>query len=243
MADNYKSMKKEDFIREKSINPKQVLAYKGFYNCYIKRLMDFILALLFLILLLPVYLIVSAAIVLDSGFPILYCADRGGYQGKSFRIRKFRTMVKDAEQLGGGTTALNDTRITRIGAILRKTKLDETANLINILRGEMSFIGPRPELLKYTNAYKDAEMLILQVRPGITDYSSLEFINLDEIVGSRNPEEQYEKFVLEKKNRLRIYYAATVSFQTDIGLFFSTIGKVLQKIAGLCKGKEKKWNT
>ena len=107
----------------------------------------------------------------------------------------------------GGTTALNDPRITRTGKALRKLKLDELPQVYNVLLGSMSFIGPRPELLRYTEAYKGEEKIILEVRPGITDFSSIEFISLDEIVGAENADEMYEKYVLEKKNKLRIRYA------------------------------------
>lgn len=138
-------------------------------------------------------------------------------------------MVQDADKIGGGTTALNDCRITKVGHFLRKTKLDETANLINIFLGTMSFIGPRPELIKYTEQYKGREKVILEVRPGITDFSSMQFINLDEIVGTENADEMYEKYVLKKKNILRIKYAENVSLITDIRIFFKTIWKVFQK--------------
>lgn len=178
--------------------------YKKFYNVHMKSKLDFLLALVFLIVLLPVYIIISLAIIIDSGFPVFYKADRGGYKGVPFKIFKFRSMVKNADKIGGGTTALNDPRITRVGAFLRKTKLDEIPQLFNILNGTMSFIGPRPELLKYTNQYEGEEKLILEVRPGITDYSSIEFINLDEIVGGENADEMYEKHVLKKKNQLRM---------------------------------------
>lgn len=177
--------------------------YKKFYNVHMKSKLDFLLALVFLIVLLPVYIIISLAIIIDSGFPVFYKADRGGYKGVPFKIFKFRSMVKNADKIGGGTTALNDPRITRVGAFLRKTKLDEIPQLFNILNGTMSFIGPRPELLKYTNQYEGEEKLILEVRPGITDYSSIEFINLDEIVGGENADEMYEKHVLKKKNQLK----------------------------------------
>lgn len=204
-------------------------AYDGIYNRYMKRILGLIVALPFLIVAIPLYLVISIAIILEDGRPVFYRPLRGGYKGKSFRIFKFRTMVKDADKIGGGTTAMHDPRITKIGEFLRKTKLDETANLINILIGTMSFIGPRPELLQYTEAYEGNEKEILEVRPGVTDFSSLEFINLDEIVGSRNVDEIYEKYVLKKKNALRIKYAENVSFKTDISIFFKTIQKVFQK--------------
>lgn len=124
---------------------------------------------------------------------------------------------------------MHDSRITRAGNFLRKTKLDEIPQLFSIVIGDMSFVGPRPELLKYTNAYVDDEQYILQVRPGITDFSSLEFINLDEVVGQENADDIYDNYVLKRKNELRLYYATHVSFKTDTKLFFQTVGKVIQK--------------
>lgn len=161
-------------------------AYEGIYNRFIKRGIGFIVALPFLIIAIPIYIIISIAIVAEDGRPVFYRPLRGGYKNKPFRIFKFRTMVKNADKIGGGTTANHDPRITKVGGFLRKTKLDETANLINILIGTMSFIGPRPELLQYTEQYEGDEKQILEVRPGVTDYSSIEFINLDEIVGAGN---------------------------------------------------------
>lgn len=206
------------------------MGYTGFYNRYLKRWLGFLLALLILPVVLPFYLIIAICIAIDSGFPVFYRPQRGGYKNKPFRIFKFRTMVKNADQIGGGTTALNDPRITRVGAFLRKTKLDETPQLLNILIGNMSFIGPRPELLKYVEKYHGEESLILKVRPGITDFSSVEFINLDEVVGSENADEAYEKFVLKRKNELRIRYAKCVSLGVDCKLLFGTIWRVMQKI-------------
>ena len=203
--------------------------HKKIYNKIFKRIFDLILSIILLIMLFPVFFIVGILIIVETGFPIFYRADRGGYKDKKFKIYKFRSMIKDADKVGGGTTALNDTRITKVGGFLRKTKLDEIPNLINILKGEMSFIGPRPELLKYTEQYQKTEKLILEVRPGITDFSSIEFINLDEIVGTENADQKYEELVLPKKNKLRLKYVANISFFTDIKIFFSTIEKVIKK--------------
>lgn len=206
-----------------------ITGYNGIYNRYVKRFLDLVFSLLLFVLLLPVYAVIAIAIAVDDGLPVFYRAQRGGYNGKTFRIFKFRTMVNNADKIGGGTTALNDSRITRVGNVLRKTKLDETANLINIIRGEMSFIGPRPELLQYTDRYEGVEGYILKVRPGITDFSSDIFINLDELVGGENADEMYEKYVLKNKNALRVQYAAEVSFKTDIKIFFKTVFDVLKK--------------
>lgn len=211
---------------------REVTSYKGVYNRYIKRVIGLVLAITFFVILFPVYIAIALAIIIETGLPVFYKAERGGYKGNSFKIYKFRSMVRNADKIGGSTTALNDSRITKVGKFLRKTKLDETAQLINIIKGEMSFIGPRPELLKYTNNYKGAEKYILQVRPGITDYSSISYINLDEIVGSDNADEMYEKYVLYKKNQLRIKYAADISFKTDVKLFLFTVLAVLRKISG-----------
>ena len=207
----------------------EYVSYKGIYNRVFKRIIDFILAIILLIILLPVYLVIAVAIIFESGLPVFYQADRGGYREETFKIYKFRTMVPNADQIGGGTTALNDSRITKVGSFLRKTKLDEIAQLINVIKGEMSFVGPRPELLRYTQQYSGDEQLIVKVRPGITDYSSLEFINLDEIVGSGNADEVYEKYVLKRKNQLRIQYAKEVSFATDAKLFFRTVIRTVKK--------------
>ena len=202
--------------------------YQGVYNRYVKRVIDFIVALFLLILSSPLFLIISLIIIIDTGFPVFYKPLRAGYKNKPFHIYKFRTMVKDADK-GDGTTALNDPRITRSGKFLRKLKLDEIPQFINVLNGTMSFIGPRPELLRYTEQYMDEEKLILEVRPGITDFSSIEFINLDEIVGEENPDEMYEKYVLKKKNELRVKYSKEVSAKTDAMLFINTFLQVLKK--------------
>lgn len=202
--------------------------YQSVYNRIIKRVLGFLLSLIVSIVVTPILLIIGVFIAIEDGFPIFYTPLRGGYHGKPFRIIKLRTMYKGADKLGG-TTALNDPRITRIGRILRKLKLDELPQAYNVLLGSMSFIGPRPELLRYTEAYQGEEKLILEVRPGITDFSSIEFISLDEIVGAQNADEMYEKHVLQKKNRLRIRYAKEISFSTDAALFGKTIWAVLKK--------------
>lgn len=206
------------------------------YNRVVKRGIDFLLALCGLAVLWPVLLAIAAAVAIDTGFPVLYRAERGGYHGKPFRICKFRTMVRNADQIGGGTTALHDARITRVGGFLRKTKLDETVQLLDVLLGRMSFVGPRPELLRYTNAYEGLEPYILEVRPGITDFSSLAFISLDEMVGAENADEVYETEILKKKNLLRLQYVSEVSFLTDLKIFCKTVLAVLKKAVRVIAG-------
>lgn len=213
--------------RTSNRNPKP--KYNGFYNRVVKRLIGLVISGIALLILWPFYLIISLAIADEDGFPVIYRAQRGGYRGKTFRISKFRTMVKNADKIGGGTTALNDPRITKVGNFLRKTKLDEIPQIWQVFIGKMSFVGPRPELLQYVDQYEGEENDILKVRPGITDYSSVEFINLDEIVGGDNVDEMYEIYVLKKKNALRVKYAHTVSFKTDTYILFKTVHEVLKK--------------
>jgi len=188
----------------------------------LKRTFDLILALLTLSLLLPLFLIIAAFIRAQTPGPIFYRGVRTGLHGKPFRIFKFRTMVVNAEKMGGPSTALNDPRLTPIGKILRKYKLDELPQLINIIRGEMSVVGPRPQVQKYTNAYMDEEKIILTVRPGLTDYASIKFINLDSILGDEKVDEKYIREIEPKKNRLRMKYAKEHSLWIDCKILFLT---------------------
>lgn len=214
---------------ETKVKNNSKLGYESVYNRIFKRCLDFMIALVAIIVLSPVILLFSLAVLIDDGFPIFYTPLRGGYKRKPFKIIKYRTMVRNADKIGGGTTALNDPRITKVGSFLRKVKADEIVQIFNVLTGTMSFVGPRPELLQYTEQYTEEENVILKVRPGITDYSSLEFINLDEVVGGENADEMYEKYVLKRKNQLRIKYAEEVSLKTDFFILFKTIWCVLEK--------------
>ena len=199
-----------------------------FYSKVVKRGLDFFFALLLLPFGLVLMLPLAVWVKLDSKGPVLYRAIRGGYKNKPFYILKFRTMVVDADK-SGGTTAKNDSRVTRAGRFLRRVKLDEIPQLFNILKGEMSFVGPRPELLLYTMQYTKEQECILWVRPGITDRSSIVYIAQDEMIGEENPVENFEKYILPTKNKLRVEYALNQSFPLDCGLFFETIGGVFRK--------------
>jgi len=148
--------------------------------------------------------------------------------GNPFRIFKFRTMVVDAENIGGPSTALNDPRLTGIGKFLRKYKIDELPQFINILTGEMSFVGPRPQVEKYTKLYNDEEQIILTVRPGLTDYASIKFINLDQILGDESVDERYLKEIEPEKNKLRLKYAKEHSFWIDIKIVLMTLIQMLK---------------
>jgi len=197
-----------------------------------KRLFDIVLSLLGLLLLLPAFAVIAILVKLSSPGPVFYRGVRSGRHGKPFRILKFRTMVADAEK-GPGSTAQHDERITSIGHVLRRYKLDELPQLLNVLLGQMSFVGPRPELPRYTAHYSGDELLILTVRPGITDYSSLHFIQLADVLGADDPDRAFEEKVLPTKNRLRIQYVRDRSFVLDLHLILRTAFKI---------GK-REWNT
>lgn len=199
------------------------------YSKVLKRALDFLLSLVlmpfFLLLMLPI----GALVKLTSKGPVFYMALRGGYHNKPFNILKFRTMVVGADKYSG-TTALNDPRVTRLGRVLRKTKLDELPQIFNIVKGDMSFIGPRPELLKYTTRYTREQECILWVRPGISDPSSIHLIRLDEAVGHDDPEGTYEQKILSQKNDMRVAYAKHQSLGLDTKLLLITLSCVLQKM-------------
>ena len=182
-----------------------------------------------LAVLWPLLLLVAAAVKATSAGPVFYRGVRTGRRGEPFRIFKFRTMVLRAEQLGGTTTGANDPRVTPLGAILRKYKLDELPQLFNVLKGDMSFVGPRPEVAEYTGQYTADQRRILSVRPGITDLSSLEFRDLQEVVGAHDPDETYRRKVLPRKIDLRLRYVDEQSFLTDSRILLRTVWCVATK--------------
>ncbi len=179
----------------------------------------------------PVLTAITVLILVTGGKPIFYLGKRVGRYGKDFNIIKFRTMVFNAEK-SGTTTALNDPRITSTGRVLRKTKLDELPQLFNILKGDMSFVGPRPEVEEHTKEYTEEERCILMVPPGLTDYASIRFISLDEVLGSKNPHLVYLSGVRDKKNALRLKYVRECSFGVDLKIICLTIFALVKKVSG-----------
>lgn len=195
-----------------------------------KRMFDFFCALAGFLMLSPLFLLIGIAIKINSPGPVLYKGRRIGRHGTPFYMFKFRTMVVNAEKIGGSSTAENDPRITKIGSFLRKSKLDEIPQLLNIIRGEMSLVGPRPEVEEYTSMYTDEEKLILSVRPGITDYSSIQFRNLNTILaGSEDPDKHYRDVIRPVKNQLRLQYVRKQSFMEDLKIIFKTLYAVIAK--------------
>lgn len=195
-----------------------------------KRLLDLLLSGLGLLLFSPLLLTVSVIIKLGSVGPVFYRGERVGLNGKIFRTFKFRSMVQDAEQHGASSTHESDPRITGIGAFLRKYKLDELPQLINVFLGDMSLVGPRPEVRKFVDMYTPEERLILTVRPGITDWSSIKFHNEGEIIaasGIVDADEAYSKLIRPEKLRLQLKYVREHGVLVDIKIILETIYTLL----------------
>jgi lipopolysaccharide/colanic/teichoic acid biosynthesis glycosyltransferase len=195
----------------------------------IKQIFDCVACILSLPILVPIFIFIAITIKIDSAGPALYRGWRTGLYGEPFRIFKFRTMVINADKIGGGTTALKDPRITRVGGLLRKYKLDELPQVLNVIKGDMSLVGPRPELIQYTELYEGDELIILNVRPGITDYSSMKFSALDKVVGTGDADRVFEETVLPEKNKLRIKYVNERTFFKDIKLILQTLYLIFRK--------------
>jgi lipopolysaccharide/colanic/teichoic acid biosynthesis glycosyltransferase len=196
-----------------------------------KRLLDLGLASLGLVLLTPVLLGLAAAIRLDSAGPAFFRQVRVGRQGKPFRLWKLRTMVANAEALGGPLTIGRDPRITRVGRWLRQTKLDELPQLLNVVRGEMSLVGPRPEVPELVRLYEAWQRPVLDLMPGITDPASLTYADESGLLAaSADPTAAYLQEVMPTKVRLNLDYAATASLGTDLEVIRRTLGHVLGQI-------------
>jgi lipopolysaccharide/colanic/teichoic acid biosynthesis glycosyltransferase len=192
-----------------------------------KRTFDLVVALLGLVLLSPVLLLVTLLIKLDSPGPALFRQERIGKGFRPFRIYKFRTMVHDAPRRGGPITFGTDQRITRLGRVLRKTKIDELPQLVNVLRGEMSFVGPRPEVRPYVELFRADYEEILQVVPGITDLASVQYRHEAEVLGRfDDPEAVYVSHVLPEKIKLAKEYVRRSSLLFDITLILKTLLKL-----------------
>ena len=194
-----------------------------------KRVFDFLSSLVGLILASPVLLVIAILIKKEDGGPVFYRGVRVGRFGKPFRIFKFRTMVVNAEKLGGPSTADDDPRISKVGKSIRKFKLDELPQLINVLKGEMSIVGPRPEVQMYVDMFTEEEEAILNVRPGITDWASI--WNPDEgaiLAGSPDPEKTYMEKIRPEKIRLQLKYVEENSLWVDFEIIVRTLETVLR---------------
>ena len=189
-----------------------------------KRLFDLCFAALGLLVLWPLLAVIAIAIKLDNGGPVFFRQVRVGHKGASFRIWKFRTMVVNAEELGKQLTVGRDPRITRVGGWLRRAKLDELPQLINVLAGEMSFVGPRPEVPKYVALYTPDQRRVLDLVPGITDEASIAYRTESEVLNaSPDPEQTYIHDVMPAKIAANLAYAESASVWRDLGVVLRTV--------------------
>ena len=193
----------------------------------LKRIFDIAASAVGLMLLSPLMLFVAVWIRVDSPGPVFYRGLRGGRGNRPFRIFKFRSMVNDADKVGGPTTSNTDSRITRPGAFIRRNKLDEVSQLINVLLGDMSIVGPRPQVLSYTSKYEGELAEIMTVRPGITDWATI--WNADEgavLAGAADPDRAYDILINPTKLRLQLRYVRERSFRTDLRIIYCTLRRM-----------------
>lgn len=199
-------------------------------SLFFKRLFDIVVSAIMLILLSPVFLILAIAIKADSKGPVFYRQKRVTQYGKEFRIFKFRTMVNGADKKGSLVTVGNDARITRVGKLIRKCRLDEISQLIDVFRGTMTFVGTRPEVTKYVDKYTPEMLATLLLPAGVTSETSIYFKDEDELLNAaENPDETYINEILPKKMKMNLYSLRHFSFWHDIKVMFMTVFAVLGK--------------
>jgi len=194
------------------------------YRLYFKRVFDLIAVILGLVVLLPVLLIISIWIKLSSKGTLFYTQKRVGKDFKEFYIYKFRSMVTDADKIGPSVTSGDDPRITKVGKFIRKSKIDELPQLLNVLKGDMSLVGPRPEVMKFVDKNMDLYKKVLSVRPGITDNAAIEFRDEETVMNQyEDKEKAYLDIVLPKKIKLYYKYIDNITFCNDIKLILKTL--------------------
>jgi lipopolysaccharide/colanic/teichoic acid biosynthesis glycosyltransferase len=200
-----------------------------------KRIFDILVSSMGLVVASPLLLLCAMAIKLDSEGPVFYRGRRIGREGKSFFIYKFRSMIENAEKLGASSTDALDVRITRVGRYIRRYKLDEVSQLINVLKGDMSLVGPRPQVKWAVDLFSEEERQVLRLRPGLTDWASIRFNNEEEIIGKSgysNADEAYMRLIHPEKMRLQLKYLRERSFMTDLRIILDTAGMLLRTRVG-----------
>ncbi len=188
-----------------------------------KRMFDIILSIILILIFSPLFLVISFFIKLSSKGPIFYISERIGKDGKIFKLLKFRSMKPNSDKSGSFNVAINDSRVTKIGKILRSTKLDEIPQLFNVLCGEMSFVGPRPDIKFYTEMYTKEENKILSLKPGITDWASLVLaFQYKYFSKATDPDSFFLENIRPQKIKLQLYYLSNHSFIVDLEILFWT---------------------
>ncbi|NLL27822.1 MAG: sugar transferase [Bacteroidales bacterium] len=194
----------------------------------LKRIFDLFFSFLAIVVLLLPALIIAIIIVVDSKGGVLYKQKRVGQREVVFSLLKFRSMYVNSDKKGLLTVGVSDNRVTKVGKFLRRAKIDELPQLINIFLGQMSFVGPRPEVPKYVALYTAEQKKIFAVKPGLTDYASLKFINENEVLAlQENPEKYYIEVLMQEKLKLNLQYIDEMSFWTDVKIIIKTIFKIL----------------
>lgn len=217
-------------LRTDAVRPYYDILKKKRGSLLLKRAFDVIVSALMLLVASPVFIILAVAIKLDSPGPVFYRQERVTQYGEKFRIFKFRTMVSNADQIGTQVTVGNDSRITRVGKLIRKCRLDEVSQLIDILRGTMTFVGTRPEVPKYVASYTPDMMATLLLPAGVTSLASIMYKDEDQLLaGAEDVDRTYVEAVLPGKMRYNLKAIETFSFWGDIKLMFMTVFAVLGK--------------
>jgi lipopolysaccharide/colanic/teichoic acid biosynthesis glycosyltransferase len=193
-----------------------------------KRFFDVLFSAVLVLVLLPLGIVVSILIVLDDFGSPFFVQQRVGLNGKNFGLLKFRSMRKNAESKGQLTVGMKDNRITRSGYFIRKYKIDELPQLVNVFLGEMSVVGPRPEVPKYVLLYNEEQQNVLSIKPGITDFASIEYVRENELLSaSSNPEKTYIEEIMPAKLALNLKYVREQSFLTDMKIILQTVKAIL----------------
>ena len=198
------------------------------FNRVIKRIFDITASGLGIIVLSPILIVIALIIKKESDGPVFFKQIRGGEKGRNFEILKYRTMVVDAEKMGRQITVGNDNRITKIGGFLRKYKLDELPQLINVFKGDMSLVGPRPEVPRYVEMYNEEQRKVLDVKPGITDLASIRYRDENELLGTaEDPDDMYINTIMPDKLALNLEYINKSNVFFDIYIILKTIVKCI----------------
>ena len=219
-----------DYMRNEHVRKHYNILSKNKISLFVKRVLDIILAYILFLVFSPILAVISIAIKIDSKGPVIFCQTRITQYGRRFKIFKFRTMIENAENEGTQITKKDDKRITRIGKYLRKYRIDEIPQLINIIKGDMSFVGTRPEVVKYVQEYNDEMMATLLLPAGVTSKTSIMYKDEDFLLANaEDVDGKYINDVLPEKMKLNIDYLDKFSIFNDIIIIFSTVVNVMKK--------------